>query len=795
MKAQIGKAALIVFLFLLCGAAAVAATGVINVTVRDQGGKFPQKPGAVVVLYHGTTVLATAPTDANGVASATIEDGFCTFEVNGPGGYWGTGSGTVVAGGTVDVAFQRREPFELAMNVFNGAVDVTNGTVDAGTALSIKVQVKNIGPTNRAARVVLKFDNDTDEPADFTQPSSAQTVLSGGGIKTYTFPYPPLLSYKPLLGGPWYGWVEVQTLIGGKWVVTDFVNWTALVTVNPGKANLSVTVLDQNGATVAGARVYRYPLAGGVPPIDMVTTDTNGVAAWPAPVDSMEYYMEAYVGRAFWSLGIIPVPLGSNTKARLPRREPFVTGVRVFNASTNADLTGSYVLTGTKLRIEVTVANRMHVDRESKVTLYVDRSRSSSWDFRQTSAQKTVPADGSAVFTFTYRPTSSGTFYRCAFVETYYSYLNVFEYTDLATLWSKAVTTSSSPPVAISGRVRTSGGDPMDNVVVRAIAGNGVTITAQDTTDSNGNYSFLVPYNWTGRVMVFDFPGYPAYAFYPSMRNYSSVRSARANQDFTGYAPIMISGHIRLPNTDPVSGVVVNASNGGGTSTTDGSGSYSLAVPGGPSGWTGFVTPSPAGYAFDPVYRHYSGITANQTNQDFTAYLGDTVDHLVITGPLKVGEGLSADYTCTAHYTSARTADVTLVTAWSENSSYASINSAGRLTTLGITSNKTVQITAAYGGKQATFTLTILYVASLTISGPTSVNESSSADYTCTARYSDGSTLDVTNTAQWSEDSSYASINSAGHLTTSAVSQNRSARITARYGGVTATLNITIRNL
>jgi hypothetical protein len=110
------------------------------------------------------------------------------------------------------------------------------------------------------------------------------------------------------------------------------------------------------------------------------------------------------------------------------------------NAATNDDVTNSFVLAGMTPRIEVTVRNKVNVDRTSKVTLYVDRSRSSSWDFLQTSAQKTVPADSTEVFTFTYRPSRSGTYYRQARVETCYSFHDAFAFTDLPAGWTSAFT-------------------------------------------------------------------------------------------------------------------------------------------------------------------------------------------------------------------------------------------------------------------------------------------------------------------------------------------------------------------
>jgi len=81
----------------------------------------------------------------------------------------------------------------------------------------------------------------------------------------------------------------------------------------------------------------------------------------------------------------------------------------------------------------------------------------------------------------------------------------------------------------------------------------------------------------------------------------------------------------------------------------------------------------------------------------------------------------------------------------------------------------------------------IITLTSLTINGPTSVNESSSATYSATATWSDASTSRII--PAWSENSAYATINSSGVLTTSAVTSNEIVTVSASYtsGGITRT--------
>jgi hypothetical protein len=101
--------------------------------------------------------------------------------------------------------------------------------------------------------------------------------------------------------------------------------------------------------------------------------------------------------------------------------------------------------------------------------------------------------------------------------------------------------------------------------------------------------------------------------------------------------------------------------------------------------------------------------------------------------------------------------------------------------------------------KTVTITNVPATLTSLSISGASSVNESSTASYTATATFSDGTTQSVTASASWSENSPYATINSNGVLSTSSVWSDWTVTITASYsqGGVTRTAQkvVTIINV
>ena len=180
-----------------------------------------------------------------------------------------------------------------------------------------------------------------------------------------------------------------------------------------------------------------------------------------------------------------------------------------------------------------------------------------------------------------------------------------------------------------------------------------------------------------------------------------------------------------------------------------------------------------------------------------------TLTGIAVSGPSSVNEGGTGTYTATATWSDGTTTSVT--PSWSENSTYATISTGGVLTTSAVTSNQAATVTASYtsGGvtRTATRSVTIVNVtATLTgiaVSGPSSVNEGGTGTYTATATWSDGTTTSVT--PSWGENSTYATISTGGVLTTSAVTSNQAATVTASYasGGVTrtATRSVTIVNV
>jgi hypothetical protein len=79
---------------------------------------------------------------------------------------------------------------------------------------------------------------------------------------------------------------------------------------------------------------------------------------------------------------------------------------------------------------------------------------------------------------------------------------------------------------------------------------------------------------------------------------------------------VSIAGYIKNECNLPIAGVVVNADNGGGQSTTDSSGHYEIQVD---YNWSGMVTPSKNKYAFEPNRMSYNLLQANVQDQNYIA--------------------------------------------------------------------------------------------------------------------------------------------------------------------------------
>ncbi len=140
------------------------------------------------------------------------------------------------------------------------------------------------------------------------------------------------------------------------------------------------------------------------------------------------------------------------------------------------------------------------------------------------------------------------------------------------------------------------------------ISGATITYTGNSiTADSSGNYIFTVPHGWSGTIT----PSMVGYTFNPSSIDVPAVTANVTGQDFTATAnDYTISGNVGIGEA------TINYTDG--STTADTSGDYSF---GATYGWAGTITPSKTGYHFTPTSLDVPAVSANVTDQDFTAAL------------------------------------------------------------------------------------------------------------------------------------------------------------------------------
>jgi hypothetical protein len=201
------------------------------------------------------------------------------------------------------------------------------------------------------------------------------------------------------------------------------------------------------------------------------------------------------------------------------------------------------------------------------------------------------------------------------------------------------------------------------------------------------------------------------------------------------------------------------------------------------------------------VVRAYIGSNQSDNSNEisYTVPSAVALTSITIGGPIQVDENGSAQYTCTANYSDGSTATPAGGITWSENSADTTINSDGLLTAASIAADTTVTITAVYEGISDTHTVTVkkapATLANLSITGPTQLDEGSTAQYTCTANYSDNKSAIVTDSVQWSVNSNDANINDTGLIVAGTVQTETQVTITASIEGKQADHILTINNL
>jgi type II secretory pathway component GspD/PulD (secretin) len=149
----------------------------------------------------------------------------------------------------------------------------------------------------------------------------------------------------------------------------------------------------------------------------------------------------------------------------------------------------------------------------------------------------------------------------------------------------------------ISGRIISAEG-AIESVQVSA-SGGGSAITG-----ANGNYELTVDYGWNGTIM----PEKQGLTFKPAIKTYPRVVKDQTGQDYTAETVMLTLSGTLIMGGVPMEGVLMSASEGGISGTTDAQGRYAVKVP---YGWNGEISPLKEGYDFNPPSKAYTNVTTD----------------------------------------------------------------------------------------------------------------------------------------------------------------------------------------
>jgi len=170
--------------------------------------------------------------------------------------------------------------------------------------------------------------------------------------------------------------------------------------------------------------------------------------------------------------------------------------------------------------------------------------------------------------------------------------------------------------VSLSGRIVNSSGTGLASVSLTASGGVGTT-----TSNSNGYFTFKVPYNWTGRLT-----GTKAgYTISPAYRSYTNLTTSMVSQNYIAYVMPTLSGFVKTSGGTALAGVTVTAVGVGATSTSS-TGAYAIKVP---YNWTGRLSAVKSGFTISS--KSFTGLKASLSGQNFTAYVMPTISGRIMS--------------------------------------------------------------------------------------------------------------------------------------------------------------------
>lgn len=252
--------------------------------------------------------------------------------------------------------------------------------------------------------------------------------------------------------------------------------------------------------------------------------------------------------------------------------------------------------------------------------------------------------------------------------------------------------------IVISGQVLSSNGSPLQGITVQ-LSGYA---TASQTTDNNGYYYFNVVSGGNYTVT----PSNPNYTFSPANRSYSNIKSSTLSQNFQA-SPVKyaISGHILDNNGLAMQGVLVSLKGSDwDNATTDVNGFFTLH---GSSGQDYDLVPSKSGYTLTPGSIHYTALSADQVNQNFTG-APVTDKTFILSGSVKTVSGTlvqGVTLTLSGNMNDAVTTDVNGNYSFTVKAGNYTITPSGARYTFNPTSINLYNVSAFIGGNDFTATI------------------------------------------------------------------------------------------
>lgn len=334
--------------------------------------------------------------------------------------YWASKGGiTISAGKKTTTTIRRDMPYSTDVTLEVGGKSVALGSdIPKGKTITIKVKVVNPNSSSITVKPRLVIDRNKTSSYDYDQKASASSVSSS---RTFTY------TYTPASTGSYYHAVGVESYVNSSYVVTDGTAWTSnkLFSILPDEGKLVTSINNVSGGSSS------YPGSDGVvvlydknnKQVASKTTNSSAVATFSDIPTGTGYTYEAYhkggtlFGDEFWgSKSGISIDFNKTTNSSFTRDMPYSTDVTLEVGGKSVAL-GSDIPLGKSITIKVKVVNPNSTLKSVRPRLILDRNKLSTYDSDQTATAANTST--SRIFTFTYKPSSTGTYYHAVGTETY----------------------------------------------------------------------------------------------------------------------------------------------------------------------------------------------------------------------------------------------------------------------------------------------------------------------------------------------------------------------------------------